>query len=562
MTKLIKKMNAADFFDEKTYLFIEKSIAKHGNKYDYSRSVVVNDKEKVIIVCKIHGEFFQKPMDHKAGCGCQKCGRARPKMTTDKFILNSKRVHGDNYDYSKTVFTENRKKIIIICKIHGEFSLTAANHKNGEGCKKCGNVVVITTKSKTIEDFILEATAKHGDKYNYSEVKYDGTDAEVIIICKIHGSFNQLSSSHLAGHGCHKCANITRGKNRRCDTKTFVKKAIQKHGNKYDYSKTVYEKTGIPIIIICKIHGKFEQLPERHIFGHGCTTCAGKMKKDTDHFIKDAIEFHGDVYDYSKVDYVTSKLPVIIICGLHGEFNQTPNVHLRSGCSKCGDIRIAEGKRYTTAEYIEKAEVVHGDKFDYSKVEYVGKFSPIIIICKLHGEFIQRADTHLKGGKCTKCMLCPSCGLWKTSGKLCSYCKPKNSNKLYEKTKEMAVVKFLKDKLPDEEFIHNKSVGSSCTGGRLFPDILFDCIRYFLIIEVDEFKHRGADYECDEKRMYDIIAKLGLPCVFIRYNPDNKNSDRSVLLNMIQYYLEFRAESKIEECPWDKFGIKCEYLFY
>ena len=81
------------------------------------------------------------------------------------------------------------------------------------------------------------------------------------------------------------------------------------------------------------------------------------------------------------------------------------------------------------------------------------------------------------------------------------------------------MVKFLREKLPDIEFIHNKSVGKDCTYGHLFPDIRFDCDHYQLIVEVDENKHRGADYSCDKQRMYDIIAKLGLPCVFIRYKP-------------------------------------------
>ena len=121
----------------------------------------------------------------------------------------------------------------------------------------------------------------------------------------------------------------------------------------------------------------------------------------------------------------------------------------------------------------------------------------------------------------------------------------------------MKIVQFLREELPDYDFIHNKSVGKDYTDGHLFPDIRFDCSHYHVIVEVDEFKHRGADYKCDQQRMYDIIAKLGQPCLFIRYNPDSKESNQNVLLNMIKDYLELD-----DQIIWDDYGYKCDYLFY
>ena len=151
-------------------------------------------------------------------------------------------------------------------------------------------------------------------------------------------------------------------------------------------------------------------------------------------------------------------------------------------------------------------------------------------------------------------------------GKLCGYCKPKNKNKLYQKTKEYVVVKYLREKLPDYDFIHNKSVGSHCTkdekvnsNGHLFPDIRFDCLFYHLIVEVDENKHRGQNYKCDIQRMYDIIAKLGQPCIFIRYNPDSKKSNKEILLEKVKKYLEIDIE---DNKHWDNYGFKSEYMFY
>ena len=120
---------------------------------------------------------------------------------------------------------------------------------------------------------------------------------------------------------------------------------------------------------------------------------------------------------------------------------------------------------------------------------------------------------------------CKSCGLFcvfnnqrkqneKEEG-LCDYCQPMKTNKLREKTKEMLIVKKLREDLPDTYFIHNKSVGNECTlqdrgntNGHLYPDIRFELYGFDLIVEVDEHKHRGADYSCDIRRMYDIVAKL------------------------------------------------------
>jgi len=129
------------------------------------------------------------------------------------------------------------------------------------------------------------------------------------------------------------------------------------------------------------------------------------------------------------------------------------------------------------------------------------------------------------------------------------------------KKKEMEVVDYLRLKLPEYNFIHNQSVGSAYTcenensNGHLFPDIRYDCGRYHLIVEVDEHKHRN--YKCDERRMYDIIAKLGLPCIFIRYNPDSPESNKETLLECIKKYLDID-----ENQVWNDFALKVEYLFY
>ena len=362
-------------------------------------------------------------------------------------------------------------------------------------------------------------------------------------------------------------------------TEEFIKKAKKVHpGDNYDYSRVEYKNAKTKVMIGCKKHNIFfDQNANDHLCGRGCNKCGReqiiiKQSLTLHEFIKRAVKVHGNKYDYAQVEYMGIFMHVKIKCKKHQIFfNQSPHGHLAGkGCIKCCIEYNALQKTLTTEQFIEKAILVHGDKFDYTKTIYINAVTQLTVGCKLHGEFSQTATCHLNSKYCCyKCRMCPSCGLWQTYGRLCPYCKPKNQNKLYQKTKEIKIVTFLKEKLPDEEFIHNKSVGKDCTNGHLFPDILFQCSYYNIIIEIDEHKHRGASYKCDEQRMYDIIAKLGLPCVFIRYNPDHKDSDKYALLENVQEYLEMRYDEEyFEECtqhdafPWDSYGYRCEYMYY
>jgi predicted nucleic acid-binding Zn-ribbon protein len=154
------------------------------------------------------------------------------------------------------------------------------------------------------------------------------------------------------------------------------------------------------VCIICLEHGEFWQTPSDHLSGRGCPKCGGRLVNNTEEFIQKAKEVHGDKYDYSKVEYVNSHAKVCIICPEHGEFWQSPNNHLNGkGCPKC----INPNHGLTTEEFIQKAREVHGDKYDYSKVEYKGGLTKVCIICPKHGEFWQIAREHLRGQGCPIC---------------------------------------------------------------------------------------------------------------------------------------------------------------
>jgi hypothetical protein len=119
--------------------FIKRSQEKHGDKYDYSKSIYVNKNTPVCIICPKHGEFWQKPCVHWIGCGCQKCADSGVQLTTEEFIEKAKKVHGDKYDYSKTIYTIAHNKVIITCPKHGDFEQEASSHLCGKGCPLCAH---------------------------------------------------------------------------------------------------------------------------------------------------------------------------------------------------------------------------------------------------------------------------------------------------------------------------------------------------------------------------------------------------------------------------------------
>lgn len=128
-------------------------------------------------------------------------------------------------------------------------------------------------KRKTKEQFISEAQALYGNRYDYSKVEYINACTKVCIICPKHGEFWQEPCNHLKGvEGCKKCAK------RFCDRDTFIEKAKRVHGNTYDYTRVVYNGSQVPVDIICPKHGIFRQKPSRHMI-NGCPTCAYERKR-------------------------------------------------------------------------------------------------------------------------------------------------------------------------------------------------------------------------------------------------------------------------------------------
>jgi hypothetical protein len=334
------------------------------------------------------------------------------KLTTEDFIKKAQAVHGETYDYSECVYLNNYTHVVVLCRTHGAFSITPSNHTDGEkptGCAKCSKEYQSSLLRSTSSDFIRKSKVIPGNKYIYEQVDYRGAFKPVEIICPNHGSFMQQPTSHLGGSGCRKCAD--EGTSERCikSVDDFIKQSREIHGDKFDYSQVDYNGSWIPVKIHCPVHGWFEQAPVCHLNSvYGCSKCAivithNKARKEQDEFIKQAVEAHGNKYDYSMVDYKGGKIKVIIGCPIHGSFEQSPSKHIMgNGCNKCGNILGADKLRSTIEAFIMKAREKHGDTYDYSKAEYVTARKSITIICPVHGEFRQVPGSHLKGG-CRKC---------------------------------------------------------------------------------------------------------------------------------------------------------------
>lgn len=249
----------------------------------------------------------------------------------------------------------------------------------------------------------------------------------------------------------------------------FVKKAQSVHGDFYDYRNTVYVNTRTKVKIICPIHGEFEQTPNDHLRGKGCKECSRlkkslKQRDSLDEFVIKAKEKFPD-YNYDNVVYINRQTKCKFSCPIHGEFEQTPNNLLNGhGCPKCG-ISVRTKKHTSTKnDFIEKAKILHGDFYDYSKTEYVNNHTKVCIICPEHGEFWQTPNAHLAGDGCTKCN---RSRLEKVIADFLI-----NENLLFEERKTFDWLKY-KKKLHLDFYLPGLNVAIECQGIQHFEPLEF-----------------------------------------------------------------------------------------
>lgn len=353
--------------EQKTYLekFIDKAKEKHGNKFTYEKTKIDSYKDykvKTTFTCEIHGDFQQTPEKLlTTKHGCNKCS-GKHQYTTEEFIEKSKEIYGDKFDYLKTEYINSKTNITLICKKHNhEFTQTPDSHLNKTkfACSKCVNEIKYPEENKK--------------RIKTEEEKY-------IEVENTREYFKNI----------------------------FIQKAKEKHNDRYDYSKVEYINNSTKVTIICPDNGPFEQTPHCHLkcTGDVYNKVANNRKNiTTEDFIKKARQIHGDKFIYDKTIYKHNAEKLIVECRTHGEFLISPNNHTSpsaKGCPKC------RGLYKTTEEFIKEAQSIHGEKYNYSEVEYINATTKIKIICDKHGPFYQTPNNHINRhnihGKG-----CPSC---------------------------------------------------------------------------------------------------------------------------------------------------------
>lgn len=183
--------------------FIQKAKLVHGDRFDYSRAHETDSEGRALIICPVHGEFWQLKNNHLSGRGCRLCSNRARTTTVEEFIARSQKAHGENaFDYSKVKqFATSRDQVEIICRVHGPFLQIARDHMRGVGCQRCS----IERTKITFSEFLERARAVHGDRYGYLEESWRVDPQFITVVCPDHGPYQQNWQNHCIGMGCSKC---------------------------------------------------------------------------------------------------------------------------------------------------------------------------------------------------------------------------------------------------------------------------------------------------------------------------------------------------------------------
>lgn len=248
-------------------------------------------------------------------------------MNTNEFITKAREIHGDRYDYRKSVY-HYRKPVVITCKIHGDFSMRYDHHVGPRkgGCREC----YFDSLKRGAEETIRRFSEIHNNEYSYDKSQDFGNKSVIKISCAKHGEFRSTVANHISGTKCPACAR----ERQFTPLSRFVEKSRLIHGDKYDYAESIYTGSDKHLRIGCPEHGFFEKTPDNHTHKthpQGCPKC---------------VEYHG--YDDLAPGYVYA------LSSSCGSF-------VKIGISNKPDVRFAVLKKKTPFEINKMLQVKFSD---------------------------------------------------------------------------------------------------------------------------------------------------------------------------------------------------------
>jgi len=228
------------------------------------------------------------------------------------FLEKANKIYEGKYDYSKMVYVSSKAEIIVVCPLHGEYTVLPGSHVHKTYRSHCPECMKIDRVTKNKNKFLEEARLIHGDRYDYSEMDYSGiANTKVNINCKLHGSISILPSNHLRGMGgCNKCAIAKTSKDQTRSIEDYISEANDIHNNKYDYSRAVYINNKTKLEVVCPLHGSFLIRADSHVKSSqsGCPSCAtygfDPIKKGTLYYLS---VNDGEAYKIGITNYTVEK---------------------------------------------------------------------------------------------------------------------------------------------------------------------------------------------------------------------------------------------------------------
>ena len=334
------------------------------------------------------------------------------RLSQEEFIERCNKVHNNFYDYSKTIYNNKREKITVICPIHGEFNITASNHMNGQGCSKCSSEHIKMDSKWRYELFVEKANILFNNKYSFPNIKaeYENNKSIITIICNDCGNtFTKRANDFLSSKdgGCKTC----RDKNKLISYEELKSQCNEFTLNKFDGLKNINNDcVDLTCIHNHTFSTKISKILNSTYRCKICSLIDTNHKKviDKDAFIS---KFNKLINDNSITpfisEYVDYQTPIHFKCNKCGHiFKRKPSSFINQKfidlCPNCSKKINSLNKTKTTEEYINECKLIYpNDEYNFSKTVYNGSDKKVTIKCNSCGkEFTIEANSFLQGHGC------------------------------------------------------------------------------------------------------------------------------------------------------------------